>query len=55
MTRKDAIAAVAARRGLAPQQFEAPRAPRGSIHEGLWCVQECDAREMLIDDASGSS
>jgi hypothetical protein len=50
MTREEAIAAVAVRRGLPPQQFEAWKAPRGSVHDGLWYAQERDVREMLIDD-----
>ena len=50
MTRQDAIAAVAARRGLSPQQFEAHIAPQGSVHDGLWYVNERDIGAMLIDD-----
>ena len=50
MARQDAIAAVAARRGLSPQEFEAQIAPPGSLHDGLWYVQERDFGAMLIDD-----
>ena len=46
----EAIAAVAARRGLPPQSYAASAAPQGSIHQGLWYISERDGTEMPIDD-----
>lgn len=39
----EALAAVAAKRGLPQQSYEASPVPQGSIHEGLWYVSERDA------------
>ncbi len=50
MTPAEATAAVAAKRGLPQQSYEASPVPQGSIHEGLWYVSERDGREMPIDD-----
>ncbi len=46
----EAVAAVAAKRGLPPRSYEVSPAPRGSIHEGPWYVSECNGEEMPIDD-----
>lgn len=51
MNSAEAIAAVAAERGLSPHSYTAHQAPAGSIHDGLWYVSERDAREMPIDDS----
>lgn len=51
MNNCEAIAAVAAERGLSPHSYTAHQAPAGSMHDGLWYVSERDAREMPIDDS----
>ena len=51
MNSSEAIAAVAAERGLSPHSYTAHQAPAGSMHDGLWYVSERDAREMPIDDS----
>ncbi|QZT60274.1 hypothetical protein [Mycolicibacterium austroafricanum] len=48
--RTRAIAAVAAERGLSPQQYQATEAPQGSVHDGLCYVSEIDVEVMPIDD-----
>ncbi|MDP7724172.1 hypothetical protein [Mycobacterium sp. TY814] len=50
MEQAEATVAVSAERGLNPQSYEAWRAPQGSIHDGLWYVQERDVEQILIDD-----
>lgn len=50
VNRDEAIAAVAAERGLVPRDFRASLAPEASIHEKLWYVSEVDIEQMLIDD-----
>ena len=52
MNRTEAIAAVAAECGLAPQRYRASQAPQESLHDGLWYVSERDTGEMLIDDCT---
>lgn len=41
---------MAAENGDAPEDYRAWRAPRGSVHDGVWYLEERDGDKIMIDD-----
>lgn len=50
LTRRDALAAVAAHNHRSPGDYRAQKAPEDSVHAGLWYASERNREDLLIDD-----
>lgn len=50
LSQEEALSAVAASNHGSPSDYEAWKAPKDSVHAGLWYAQERNVEEMQIDD-----